>query len=321
MEYTVTYRDETGKIARMTYVAESRKACLSEFKSRRGISVISITEGASDTKRSRIDWLLMRRFPFPLITFAIVISAGLCVLYFVDTDEGTPPKTDKISSSRLATVKPTTNHIAKPQEAKNFNPNRNELKNVATNKWGHPKHWGTIKLHAAHTSFLARTSMPLEERIFQRRVDRGIAGLLVIEPGTDLIGTDDFGDDFTRSFLRSLNYPIIVEDDDPEDVKEIKQAVIDTKKELKALHDKGEDIAEIMRKTRKELRELGLYREELRKEIDKFRKKDGTTIQDMEDIVNAANLMLKERGIKEIAYPEMLLRGIKIREQRKANNK
>ena len=316
MEYTVTYRDATGKISRIACAAKSRKACLSEFKTYHGVSVISITERTSfDRKQNKIEWLRISCFLLP-----IIISAGLCVIYFVATNEETTPKANKIFPLQIATVRPATNHIRKPQEVKNLNL-KTSVKSTATNMWGYPKHWGTVKLHAAHTSFLARTTMPLEEQIFKRRVDRSIAGLLVIEPGTDLIGTDDFGNDFTRNFLRSLNYPIIVEEDDSETVKEIKQAVIDTKKELKELHDKGEDIAEIMRRTRKELRELGLYREELKKEIDEFRKNGSTTIQDMKDIVTAANLMLKDRGIKEIVYPEILLRGIKIREQRKVNNK
>ena len=41
------------------------------------------------------------------------------------------------------------------------------------------------------------------------------------------------------------------------------------------------------------------------------------TEQDMRDYVNAANMMLKERGAREIEMPEMLLRRLRLRDVRR----
>ena len=183
-----------------------------------------------------------------------------------------------------------------------------------TNQWGHPWHWGpNKKLHPAHTSRIDRASLPLYERVFQNSADRHIAGLLVIEPGTDLIGSDEPSPWFLKSFERSLKEPVLVTHDDDEETKALKRAVNETKAELKARMDAGEDIVKILTDTRKELRELGAYREELKKMINETARKKETTREDAEDIVNAANKMLEERGLKKITMPEFFYHNIEYR--------
>ena len=186
-----------------------------------------------------------------------------------------------------------------------------------TNQWGNPAHWGHKKLRPANYIKVDESKLPVEERIFNTKADKDIAGLLVIEPGADLIGSDEFDERFVKSFLRSLEQPIIISEDDTEEEKSLKRAVIETKIELKERYDAGEDIAEILTGIRREMRELGAYREDLKKELDNLRRDGDISVEEMKDYVAAANIMLEQRGAKKIVMPEFYYRQIEFRNKMK----
>jgi hypothetical protein len=72
-----------------------------------------------------------------------------------------------------------------------------------------------------------------------------------------------------------------------------------------------------MVETRRQLQELALYKNELAAQVEKL-KKDGTlTKQDRLDLLEAANQMLEERGIKPFLIPSSLQHLIDIREAQK----
>ena len=165
------------------------------------------------------------------------------------------------------------------------------------------------------TSKVEKTDYPWCERPFKRYTDRTIASLLYTEPGTFFVGGVTYDERFTKQFLKSLNEPIVIEPDDDEDVKELKQAVIETRKELKARHDNGEDVAEIIQKTHDDLRELGAYKHELEKQLSELSRRKDMTEQDLDDYVTAANMMLEQRGCSKLTMPEFVRRGVRLREQ------
>ena len=185
-----------------------------------------------------------------------------------------------------------------------------------TNQWGNPAHWGHKKLRPVMVHEIDRSQMPLFEQIFLNSADKTIAGLLVIEPGTDLIGDDTFDESFVKAFLKSIEQPIIVTKDDDEETKALKRAVIETKIELKSRLDAGEDIAKTLTDIRRELRELGAYRQEIKSLIDEKSRSHAVTTQDMRDLVEAANVMLEERGAKPIVMPEFYYHKLEIRNQK-----
>lgn len=185
-----------------------------------------------------------------------------------------------------------------------------------TNQWGNPAHWGHKKLRPAMVHKIDRAQMPLFEQVFLNRADRTIAGLLVIEPGTDLIGDEVFDESFVKAFLKSIQIPIIISKDDDEETRALKRAVIDTKIDLKARLDAGEDIAKTLTDIRRELRELGAYREELKQLIAGKSRDHSMSVDDMKDFVQAANIMLDERGAKPIVMPEFYYRQLEIRNQK-----
>ena len=150
------------------------------------------------------------------------------------------------------------------------------------------------------TGQVARVS--LASKLFEHSSDLAVASLLTIEPGEGLLGdSSDYYEDFKSEFLESLKTPIIVTKDDSEEVKLLKESVIEARKELKDRLDAGEDLTQFMRESREQMRELGLYRDEIERQVhDIIAQKDELSDQDIEDLQGAANKMLEDRGVKPI---------------------
>lgn len=179
--------------------------------------------------------------------------------------------------------------------------------------------WKTPKIDygVVETNKVNPENLPIEYRVFRHSADRKIAGLLLIEPGTEIIGDEgSMFRDFDKKLLKSITEPIIISEDDSEEVKELKRAVREAKIDLKARMDAGEDIGKTMSDTWHQLQELGLYREELRKEVAKYAHDKNISKEDMEDFVKAANTMLEQRGGMPITMPEFYKHRLELREAR-----
>jgi len=164
------------------------------------------------------------------------------------------------------------------------------------------------------TNSVSRASMSVEEKTFTNYAERDIAGMLLVEPGDTLVGDYTYDESFTERFLESLKTEIPDSDEDTPFQKELKQAVRETKKELKARYDKGENLAEIMAETRKQFKELGLYREDIQRMVDeaKSERGDDLTEQDEKDLIEAANKMLEERGCKPLELPQAFIEQLEL---------
>ena len=155
----------------------------------------------------------------------------------------------------------------------------------------------------------------LEEQTFRYGSEIKIASLLTMEVGEPLFGdsADMFNASFLRSLERSLKTPIVIEPTDSEEVKALKKAVRETKTDLVCRMKAGEDICQTLIRTRNELQQLGAYREDLRKMVNR----ELAAVRDDEaaanDVIAAANKMLTDRGIKEIAMPTIYRRRFELK--------
>lgn len=153
----------------------------------------------------------------------------------------------------------------------------------------------------------------IADKTFKHSADVELGNLLMVEPGDDLLGdTAGMYRGFNKEFDEALTEPIEYSDDDTPIQREMKQAVNELRKELKDRRAKGEDIEKIMEDTRNQLKELSLYRQELEDEVRKL-STDDLTQKDYEDLVAAANQMLKERGIKPLEMPSTVRHAIRLR--------
>ena len=233
----------------------------------------------------------------------IVVCLGAAVAWWIVGSEPTPVRAGKDgkASKRIKEVKPARAQLATKPEPK---------QNPDVDKDGRPTKIGQIingwvklpsgrmhKVYGVHTAKVARVS--LIERTFENPVDQDLAQLTTLEPGSEVVGdSSDYYENYKEQFLESCKTPVIIESDDSEEVKLLKQMVIDTRKELSDALSRGEDLTKIMRESREQLRELGLYKDELHRQIDKILEDGGELSEnDIKDLRDAANLMLEERGI------------------------
>ena len=115
-----------------------------------------------------------------------------------------------------------------------------------------------------------------------------------------MIGSPVLGERFRQQFLKSLEEPIIVTaEDSPEDAQ-LKRDMIATKIDLKARMDEGEDICKIISDTHREVQDLARYKAMLQKEIHEASKNPDMTMEDVDDLISAANQMLDAKGIAPI---------------------
>lgn len=169
------------------------------------------------------------------------------------------------------------------------------------------------------TNFVANRPKGAYE-IFNYHCDNEIACYLSIKPGDTLIGTPRYNGRFKADFLESLKEPIIVYSDDTPEQAQLKRDVIAAKIELKDAMDRGEDIEQIMLDTRQELQDLMRYKMELRSQFNEMRLKDCKTEQDVEDLLDACNKMLEQRGIAPMKFGPITRKKLMQQKEQKEQN-
>ena len=145
--------------------------------------------------------------------------------------------------------------------------------------------------------------------IFKSRPENELALLVGVSPGTTLFGTRRYDERFEKEFLKCLENKIeVLPTDSPKDAA-IKEAVAAAKLEVKARMDAGEKLADILGEARRELVRLSQYKIELKRQVAKIVKEHGEFSEgDVGDCVDAANEMLKSKGISPISK-SMFIRG------------
>lgn len=261
---------------------------------------------------------------FAAVAAGALVCAGVVVLVFLrDGKDGAAQADERDGSAAIREVKPAAApkaEAARPlTEAERIFNETNGMSLGALRQWEFKNWKGPV-----YTNGVGRPKT-LEERTFSHSSDRLIAGMLRLEPGTSLVGDSKyiFNDFFRKSFKKSLEETIVIGKDDTDEVKELKRAVIETRKELKERADAGEDVCDILIKTRDEYRQLGLYRQEVEKMVKEACADNDFSDNDVKDCIGAANRMLAERGAKPLTLPTVygrMLRMKRLRAEQKLEN-
>ena len=132
-------------------------------------------------------------------------------------------------------------------------------------------------------------------------------------PPMPLVGNLD------RDFLKSLETPIIISKDDPEDIAERKRAVREGRKQVKDLMDQGLTFKEIIADHEKLLNHNAELREDAIRMLKEFRAEgdpEGT-----KQFLDSINATLEARGIDPIPAPKTPdeMRQMKLQSQRSKN--
>ena len=299
MTFSCTYRDNNGSLHCTEIKASNRKEALESIHVK-GFIPVRICVG---TTRYR-GLLETKRLWIATVAVGITIFLGIVVLLLLDNklnprmsipSETVVVRQSSPGASQVVHVEPS---VRTTRQNTNTVPSTLTLQaqkigEVREGKLLMPD--GSIHIvHGEVTNNNVRAKGSWA--IFKHASENVIAATISVEPGQILVGTPHFNGNFTRSFLRSLTDPIVVNEDDPPERRMLKLAVIEAKKQLKEAYDHGEDIEKIILDSREECQRLAQYRQQLKSTA--FREANrAESEQEADDVLKAANILLESKGI------------------------
>ena len=234
-----------------------------------------------------------------IIAGVVVVALGaLCFFLFFGGDDASTAKAER-KSGRIKEVKPAaapTNGVEQSEMPKKDKPVvwSTTVKNAIIGEDGRP-HFVPPPGSVVVTN---RSNAPKQYyEIFKQGYQNELASYMTAPPGTMFVGGRNYSEKFVKKVVETMSLPI---EDDPNDTpqqKELRQSMREVMKELQREVDAGRDVREIFREAREEMRDLGLYKMQLKQELRKITKDKTATDADIEDAVSAANIMLEQRGI------------------------
>lgn len=309
MKFCVKYRTKEGRVAETTVEATDKNAVFSDLL-RHGITAISVHESATKPTRKCGKFTCGRTGTNGRMRFILPALVALCAIvgaiwWFVRetpseqaelcrkarrTSERAPTKSEKRGDFGKATDTPLQSKSASSSEV-----------DVPANEET------CAKPPKAKKKVRVIRKDEGKKKLFHNIADIYISRVVNSQPGNLVIGTVNY-DRFPDLFRKALKEPIVVDKDDTVEEVAKKQAVIDTRAELKQMLDEGVDIAQVMREAESEVRRLWNYRRSLHLELVKTMKEGTFNANDMQDYVDAANMMLKDNGMAPLKHPQFWIR-------------
>ena len=231
-------------------------------------------------------------------------------------DKARPSQTPVPPVPRVAARASATNAAsAKPKKKRYEEMTREEKVKWFEEKYGDnvPENLKTTLYFLKNPPTATYRPPPTREEAFKRHSEKSIAGVLLLEPGTFVMRRTTFDESFDADFKKSLEEPIEDEEGDSDETKALKQAVREAKAEMAERMAKGEKPSDIMNEAMETAYELGKYTRELEAMLREVVDDRTKTEKDVEDFLNAANEMLREKGAKEMEMPSLVKRQIRMR--------
>ena len=336
MTWIVTYRGGNGATTKFEVEAENRAAVFAHCRDH-GISPLIVSQGSTGNGRSV---KTSRRIAYIVggVAACLLITVLICAL--TGKEDVSIPDSVKAPSRRVEhpakvpTVRNTNSvvHIQRRTEPepkimeKQRRTINGKIIDIPKNPFGTPipedleykPIWEYTPEDYARVDpgYAARHERHLEA---QRRnpwktpADRDLAMLLFAKNGnTGLL--IPFDARFKDKFLKSLETPIIIHDDDLPELKEQKRQLIETKTYLKQEIDEGRDIVAVLNEEYNRSRKISALRDNLQKELREVQK-TARSEQEVEEYIQAANIMLEKEGGGKIGLPMALTRYRLKREQ------
>ena len=248
----------------------------------------------------------------------LVVLAGVCVVAWVMSGGEKPPqKTDEPRKEKKTT--PVVVSDAKPAKPVA----QEESPGVRTNRWGEVVKRKKPETYVDERGILrykkgngrvpnpddfknpTRISTRGNMHEFKHPVENEIATLIMAQPGEMLVGEPDYSN-MKQDFVNALIDKIEIDEDDSEMDRELKQNVEELKKELAERVKNGEDLVEILKEARRELRMSADYKQNLNDVILEQLYDPSISDDELATAMQAANKMLEAKGIEPIAETRFL---------------
>ena len=301
MKFVVDYRGPDGSHQQKEIEADDRAAVFSELK-KLGISAIAVREGAM-TKKAKTAKGPSKPLPPSVLrgVFAGVIVIVLVVaLFFVFGNRDV--KTQERAAEKSKLIKEVTPAALKPPSAlveTNAVPVTAE-----TYDKGLGDDWETIQRVKKEGGQYVdaqgkRHRVKVAKTIFDHNTDSILCAVLCA--GTQEIMLPPFDGNEDREFLKSLETPIVIMNDDPDDVKQKKLLVRAARKEVKDMMDQGHSFQSIIQSHRAD---MDLQRESVAQAVEGLREYlDKGDEEGAELYIEAMNPVLEKMGATPLHMP------------------
>ena len=274
----------------------------------------SNTVGATSSSRSSGRGKMPRLRKGLIAGAAVVVALGALCLWMFSGEEAQQDAASTKERGRIKEVAPAaapTNTVS-VKSKRNKEQIRNHLIKKIEEKYG--------------TNVPANLKAPLHylknppQQYFVRRnpheylshsSERDIASVLMAEPGAFFVIQPEFGESFNQDFINAMLDKIEIKDDDPEEIRKVKQFVTDAKKEIATLvKTEGKKPSELMNEHAAMMFELGRFQNDLEDELNRVRNNPDLSDDDVKDFFAAANKLRQERGLPERPVPNLTRRGL-----------
>lgn len=293
MIYTVAHRDKKGHLILGSFSASSREELFNILKEQ-GISAVRITEGEVKTKTSHDS----KKKTIILFSFLALVLIGAFIILLRQQQLPEAPtirEQKKVHEVRRPLVKKIslTNNENKPKQFWMVDETQtNGFTAVQLKKW-QKEH----RVLPAYTNISSRSAKKSDYAIFNTHCENEIACYLTMTPGETLVGSPHYSKKQLSEYIKALDEPMIYNKEDTEFHRELRQAVEETKADLKKRLAAGEDIGEIFSSTREEFQDLARYKVTIQEMLSELKRNPATTIEDVDLFVEAANRKLEEKGV------------------------
>ena len=316
MTFTVKYRTNSGSVAEKDVEAANRTDCFAKCKAL-GIVPIGVEARAVVKKPAQPSGFVASGRARLILPVAALAAIGAMI--WIIFHDSTPSKSTNYKKAR------SVGSVAKVTPAKAAKPQKGVVKLKPKTReerlsWFEKRYGTNIPENLKSTVYFLKnppqqTFRPKSRRedVFKHHSEKTLAAILLHTPGTFMIQRSVYDDRFDRDFIKSLEEPIISEDSDDEETKELKNAVNEVKAEMAERMRAGEKPSDIINEIMNTAYELGKYSRNVEDMVREIVDDPTKTDEDVEEFVNAANKLLKEKGAKEMEMPNLFRRQIRLK--------
>ena len=309
MTFTVTYRGKDGALHEECIEAADRAGCVAECR-QRGVAAMRIVAGSKGTTNRRQDGGFRSRHRLTgnaaILAAVVLVAVGGGMWWWIGRGESKPKATNVrqqgVQKPKAEKPKPPTPRpraVAQkdaPAPLATNAPSVRSPKEVVSSSVTTNADGAVVeKIVLADGTKKAIVTPP--KPIFDNAADQVIAMAISAKPGEampplpDLSGIDE---DFAKSFLT----PIKVNDDDPENVKELKRNVIEIKKDLLEAVKGGKTVMQALQEHQAAMERMESSRLMAIREMQRIGAEDG--IEMAQEFAKKVNEDFEGKGIPAI---------------------